>query len=345
MRLAVLNTSVPFLRGGAEHLADSLFRELRERGHQVEHIKIPLRWATPLDVASSMVAAASLRIPEAERVIALKFPAYLVPHEQKVVWLLHQFRQVYELWGTPLQDMPSDAEGTALRKAIMQADNNAIGGAHEVFCNSSVTAGRLKRFNGISSQVLLAPHGSPTQFESGGYGDYVLAVGRVTSAKRQAMLVDAMAHSTSGIKLVIAGSPETPGDLANIEQALQRHQLDGRVEVIPRFISDQEKVELIAGARAVAYLPVDEDSYGYVTAEAMMSHRPVITAADSGGILELVEDDVTGIVADPNPRSLAAAIDRLATDDALARRLGDAGFDRVEELDLSWDGTIERLLA
>ena len=63
MKVAVVNTSAPFVRGGAEHLAESLVHELASRGHEVELVKVPLRWATPDEVAESMFAAACLRIP------------------------------------------------------------------------------------------------------------------------------------------------------------------------------------------------------------------------------------------------------------------------------------------
>src|SRR4029079_16599768 len=177
----------------------------------------------PMDVASSMFAAASIRIPEADRIIPLKFPAFLVPHDNKVVWLLHQFRQVYELWGTPLQDIPSDDEGRALRRAIRRADVNAIASARAVYCNSSVTAGRLRKYNGVDSEVLLPPHGRSELFRSGPYGDYVLALGRVTSANRQALLVDALAHASTDVRLVIAGAPETSADLAVIENKINEY--------------------------------------------------------------------------------------------------------------------------
>ena len=126
MKVAVLNTSVPFIRGGAEHLADRLVGELAAGGHDVELVKVPLRWATPDEVADSMFAAASLRIPSADRVIVLKFPAYLLPHPNKVVWLLHQFRQVYDLRGTEWQDFASDDDYARLARAIRRADHVAF---------------------------------------------------------------------------------------------------------------------------------------------------------------------------------------------------------------------------
>ncbi len=345
MKVAVINTSVPFVRGGAEHLADSLVEELRRRDHQVELVKVPLRWSTPLDVAASMFAAASLRIPEADRVIPLKFPAFLVPHENKVVWLLHQFRQVYDLWGSALQDLPANDEGRALRKAIRQSDNQALGGARAIYCISSVISDRLRRYNGLDATVLLHPHGQPESFWSGPHGDYILALGRITSAKRQAMLIDALAKTRTGVRLVIAGAPEVPADLQLLERKLDEHGLRSRVDLYAEYVSDERKVELLAGARAVAYLPVDEDSYGYVTLEAMMSGRPVITCQDSGGVLALVESGVNGIVAAPDPGSLARAMDLLAEEDAMAMAYGSAGKKLVEDLGLSWDHVIAKLLA
>jgi glycosyltransferase involved in cell wall biosynthesis len=344
MKVAVINTSSPFARGGAEHLADSLVKELATRGHLVQHVKVPLRWATTDDVAESMFAAAALRIPEAERVIALKFPAYLVPHPNKVIWLLHQFRQVYDLWGTELQDLPDSPSVTRLQRAVRSADNLAFSESRAVYCNSPTTARRLLRFNRFAATVLLPPHAEPDRFRRGNFGDYVLSLGRITGAKRQCLLVEAMAATRSAMRLVVAGAPETPDDLKALENIVVRHDLEGKVELIPRFISDDEKVALLADARAVAYVPVDEDSYGYVTAEAMMSGKPVLTAADSGGILELVEHDVTGVVADPTPGEMARAIDMMS-DWSLAARLGAAAFERLAGLDLSWDHTIEQLLS
>lgn len=345
MKIAVVNTSAPFVRGGAEHLADSLLRAIERHGHQAEHVKVPLRWSTPSAIAESMLAAASLRIPEADRVIALKFPGYLIPHPNKVIWLLHQFRQVYELWGTPLQGLPDGAESSALRRAIRAADERAFSEAKAVYCNSAVTARRLQRYNGVRGSVMLAPHGDATAFRSGPVGDYILSFGRITSAKRQYLLVEALQYAGSRTKIVIAGAPEAPEDLQRLRDEVDRLGIGPRVELIPRFVTDEEKVALLSNARAVAYLPVDEDSYGYITAEAMLSGKPVITCADSGGILELVEDGRTGLVCDPNAQSLGEAIGRLSRDVHLVEALGRAARERIEQLDLSWDRTVERLLA
>jgi glycosyltransferase involved in cell wall biosynthesis len=98
---------------------------------------------------------------------------------------------------------------------------------------------------------------------------------------------------------------------------------------------------LYAGALGILYAPFDED-YGYVTLEAFLAAKPVITAADSGGTLEFVRDGINGFVCAPDPPALAAAIDRIAGDRSLAERLGGAGQSLARTI--TWDGVIEQLL-
>jgi glycosyltransferase involved in cell wall biosynthesis len=345
VKVLILNNGVPFVRGGAEHLADSLEHELRVRGHEAQVVRLPLRWHSPEAVADSMAAAAAVRLPEADRVIALKFPAYLVPHDDKVVWLLHQFRQVYDLWDTPLQDLPNSPETDELRRAIQRSDTRALSGVGRLYCNSAVTADRLQRYNGLRAEVLLPPHGDASTFRDDGPGDYVLAIGRVTASKRQHLLVEAMASAGRDVRLVVAGQPETAHDGEVLERLVSAHGLQDRVRLDLRFITDEEKVDLLAGARAVAYLPHDEDSYGYVTVEAMLSRKPVITTHDSGGVLQLVRDQATGLVVEPTAEALGAAMTRVSTDAPLAVGMGAAGKTMVDELDLSWDSVVEKLLS
>ena len=107
------------------------------------------------------------------------------------------------------------------------------------------------------------------------------------------------------------------------------------------FVSDVDLVSLYAGCRGAYYAPHDED-YGYVTVEAFLSQKPVVTTSDSGGPLEFVTDGETGMVAAPEPPAIADAIDRLwALPETRLREMGEAGRRRVEGI--SWDYVIDRL--
>jgi glycosyltransferase involved in cell wall biosynthesis len=345
VRVGVLNTAVPFVRGGAELLAEKLVLELERAGHEAELLRLPFAWSPPDRVVDSMVSAATLRIPNCDRLIALKFPTYLVPHDELVVWLLHQFRQAYDLWdheaGWP--DGPRERE---VRDLVRGADRAALSGARAVFCNSVVTQARLAEHLGMHAEVLLPPLLQDDGFTSGPYGDYLLALGRISRAKRQHLAIEAMAQLPPGAgRLVIAGPPDGEEDAHQLRQLVADHGLADRVEVLDEFISEQRKRELLAGARAVVYLPVDEDSYGYVTLEAAHAQRPLVTAADSGGILTLVEDGVTGLVVAPEAAALATAFAALLGDEQHAAAMGAAMHRRALDLRLSWQGVVGRLLA
>ncbi len=92
------------------------------------------------------------------------------------------------------------------------------------------------------------------------------------------------------------------------------------------------------------YPPVDED-YGYVTLEAMLAARAVITCTDSGGPLEFVRAGETGLVAEPTAESLARAMDQLWESRAEAKAYGEHGRALYEQLDISWANVIRKLLS
>jgi len=115
----------------------------------------------------------------------------------------------------------------------------------------------------------------------------------------------------------------------------------GRLEM-PGYVSDEASIAHFHDCLAVLYAPFDED-YGYVTLEAFLAGKPVVTTADAGGVLEWVEDGVTGLVTDGTPEGLGEAFDRLDADRELAAQMGRAGRARAEAL--GWDHVVATLLA
>ena len=112
------------------------------------------------------------------------------------------------------------------------------------------------------------------------------------------------------MRLIVAGAADTPDEEARLREIIRRRYLEDRVELRVGWMDEQEKRDLMARACAVLYLPYDEDSYGYVSLEAIHSRKPVITCSDSGGTDEVVIDGETGWVPDPDPASIGAAIAR-----------------------------------
>ena len=188
MRVAVCLAQVPFVRGGAELLSERLVEELRERGHEAELVTVPFKWYPGERVLTQAFLWRLLDLEEAdgrpvERVIATKFPSYGVRHPNKVVWLVHQFRQAYELDRTDLGQFDESPEGRALRRAVHRFDRVALGEAQKLYAISQNVAGRLERSTGLAAEALLPPP-QELAYRCDEYGDFVLSVGRLDRAKR-----------------------------------------------------------------------------------------------------------------------------------------------------------------
>jgi glycosyltransferase involved in cell wall biosynthesis len=343
MKVALLNNCVPFLHGGAEHLAEALAAKLVEYGHNALLVRIPFRWEPPAKIIEHMLACRLMRLPNVDRAIAFKFPAYYIPHSNKVLWLLHQFRQAYDFWGTQFQGLPDSTEGREIRDTIIRADTSYLSEAKRIFTNSEVTAGRLKKFNNLEATVLYPPLMNQNHLSCAEYGNYIFVPGRINATKRQRLAVESMRYCKSAVKLLVAGSTEGGGESEAIQSIILKHRLESKVQFIDRFITEAEKAEWFSHSLGCAYIPYDEDSYGYVTLESYFSKKPVITCADSGGICALVKDRLTGRVVAPDAKALAEAMDCLFMDKSSARRMGEAGHDLVLTLRISWDHVIKSL--
>src|SRR5712691_9597726 len=214
MRVAVLHPQSAFVRGGAETHAGSLVRALREAGHDADLVQIAGKWYPASQLAHQMAVWRSFDITESK---GLKFPAYLVEHERKVVWLIHQHRTAYELWDHPVYaDLSRQEDGDAVRDMVWNADRLALNEAKRVFTNSRNVKDRLWNTLRIPAEVLYHP--SPVMERllnesSGPPGDYVLYPSRFESLKRQSLVVDAMRHVLSDVKLVLVGSGPDEGQL------------------------------------------------------------------------------------------------------------------------------------
>jgi glycosyltransferase involved in cell wall biosynthesis len=347
MKIAIVNVQAPFIWGGAEYLAESLQERLVAAGHRVETIRIPFKWYPESSLIDSLMACRLMRIDaeDADLVIALKFPAYLIPFANKKLWLLHQFRQAYELWGTPFQQLADTPEGRRVRSMIVEADNLRLREAKAIFTNSRIVAGRLRRFNNIEADgVLYPPLRCPEIFGPGEQGDYFFYPSRLNAIKRQHLAVEAMRHVRSPIKLVIAGKADEEAYGEQLHSIVRQHNLQDRVRFLG-FITEEEKARWMAGAFAALYLPFDEDSYGYVTLEAFHSHKPVITFRDSGGTDEVIESGRNGLILEPTPESLAEGMERLWADRRRTRHMGEEARGTIDRHGIAWPHIIERLAA
>jgi glycosyltransferase involved in cell wall biosynthesis len=346
-KIVIASTIHPFVDGGATYIVDWLEHTLNHRGHQVEVYRFPFS-DHPADILEQLMCLRLIDLSEhGERLITIRPPAHLIKHPRKVSWFIHHYRSAYDLWGTKYQSIPSTPEGQTLRKAILSADNAGLRETAKLFCNSRVVQQRLKEFNHLDAEVLYPPLLNPQQFHCGGYGDYLLYFSRLTHHKRQWLAIESMRHTKTPVRLVIAGEPDpTCGPYVDdLQRMIDSYDLHERVVLLPRWVPQQEKIELMSECLAAVYLPFDEDSYGYPSLEAHAAGKAVLTTTDSGGTNELIVQGQNGFITPPDPQLIAEGMDFLYTNRKKAKEMGEAGVQRIKELGIDWDHVVERLLS
>lgn len=345
MRIALCSSFVPFVNGGGRFIVEWLAEELMKHGHQTEIIWLPFV-ETPDTMFRQMMAYRMIDLAEkADKLIAFRPPAYVIPHPNKTLWFIHHFRKYYDLWGSAFGEARGDSRSQAFRNRLIAADTAAIGEARQIFTNSRVVSNRLKRFNGLDSEVLYPPIYCPERFTPGNYGDEIVLVCRIEPHKRQELFIEAMRFVKTGVKLRLCGLSHDGKYAAKLQNIAGKHGLKSKITIEHRWISEAEKTAIIKDALAVIYAPVDEDSYGYPTLEGALAEKPVVTTHDAGGTLEFVENGRNGFICDPSPESLAAAFDALWRDREQARRMGRAARERICEMRIDWSHVVESVTA
>jgi glycosyltransferase involved in cell wall biosynthesis len=224
----------------------------------------------------------------------------------------------------------------ARRTCVRAVDNYLLTRVSKRFVQSETIRARLRRFNGLDADVLHPP-APPRAYRCDGYGDYLFFASRLTPLKRADLLLQAMARpEASGVRCVIGGDGEQRAELVALAARLgltDRVTFEGRLD-------DDALVAHLGRCRAVVFPPKDED-YGFVTIEAFVSGKAVITTTDSGGPLDLVKDGQNGLIVEPTADALAAAIARVMDSPSDAERMGQQA--RRDAAPITWPATVAKL--
>lgn len=344
MKVLIVNNMAPFVWGGAEELAAHLQKNLIIAGHEAEILRIPFQWEPPAKIPSQMLMVRAFELSNVDHVIALKFPAYLIRHPRKTLWLVHQYRQAYDLLDQGLSNLPSNEFGSALQRVVQTADDESFLESRKIFSISEVTRQRLLQYNGIDSIVLPPPINNKELFSPGNSGGYIFAGGRVNAMKRQHLLLEAMINSDKNVRLLIAGPPDTPADADRLIKLVSDNNLTDRVKLDLRFLPRKTYADYVNNSTAVACIPFNED-YGYVAIEAAAAAKPIIATSDSGCILSFAKHEVTCLVVDPNVDALASAMSTVFTNTERTREYGFAALQLMESQMNEWPQIVDRLVS
>lgn len=342
-RVLVVTSGALFVRGGHMVIAEETGAALRRAGHQAEVFVTPQNrfgrqlsaylatWLTDVGLTADGQPI--------DQVISFRFPSYAVRHPRHVCWLNHRMREYYDLWERFVRGLGRKGRlKEGVRRALFHRLDHALltRNVTRLLAQSRTIQARLRRFGRIASRVVYPPP-PERPYRTDGYGDYVFAVSRLTPLKRLDLLIEAAACMRVACGVKIAGEGD---ELPRLRELARARGVEARVEFLGP-IDDAQLVEHYARCRAVFFAPHNED-YGFVTLEAFRAGKAVVTARDSGGPAELVEQGRTGFVGAPEAAELAGHLDALAADPALAERLGHAA--RREAAAHTWERVLPELL-
>lgn len=195
---------------------------------------------------------------------------------------------------------------------------------------SAYMAGMLQRSGIPRERVAVTPYPvppmpGPANIDDDGSRPVVFATGRLTREKGFDVLLDALDHVSTPVRLVVAGQGHHGDALASRAGGVpERH--------LVRFLGWLALPELAGWYERAAIVAVPSawpEPFGIVGLEAMAAGRPVV-AADLGGIREWLEPGVTGIAVPPrDARAFGAAIEALILDPDRRAAMGGAGRERA----------------
>ncbi len=344
MNVLVLTTMTPFVHGRTEELTHHLVRNMKLQGVNAEAMRLPFRVNSSERLLDEIFLFKSLKIFNVDRVVALGFPAYLVPFDSKTCWLLDSHPQSYDHFDELEAVGEGEFRSRYIKNVVLKNDARAFRSSKRLFAGSEAVRTRIRRHHGIEPAILLPPLCDPERFISAGDDGYILAAGRIDGTQRHSLLIDAMKLLPSDAKLVIAGIPDSSAEVGRLREQVGGAGLEARVKLDLRALSRDDLAGLVGRARAVACLSVDADPADWLVMEAFEASKPLLTTTDAGGICNVVRHGEIGIVCQPSAEALAEGMAELLGSSSKAEGMGAAGHELWRSIEVNWSTTIEHLL-
>ena len=212
-----------------------------------------------------------------------------------------------------------------------------------VICNSNATQNNLTvRIPELKSKTKVIYNGMELNSENKavaqktdfGFNEtdiIITLVGRISRLKGHKLLLDVFTNhliKNENIKLLFVGSPVEGQEqyLDEIQNSINRNKLQTKVKILP-FLNDLNGVWAVTD---IAIMPSTEaESFGLVAVEAMLAKKPVV-ASNLGGLTEIVINNETGLLFDPNSKeALSEALFKLIESPSLRSEFGEKGYERA----------------
>jgi glycosyltransferase involved in cell wall biosynthesis len=329
------------ISGSEAHLI-SLLPRLKERGWEIRFLMLhehePGAWDFARELTARGIPLDAIPLAaDVDPIAFFRIAGYLARHRPRILHTHLVHADVYGQLTGALTGVPVRVSTKHGFNEFRENPGFALGDrAIATFAHAHIAISRglaryleeVEGFDGASFEIVhygIEPDGAPRSYD--GDGPRLLCVGRLIPIKGHIVLLRAFAEAREQI-------PDLRLDLAGrgpLEPALRALAKELEVDDAIRFLGYVAPVQRAIEDAAIVVVPSMGEGFGMVALEAMERARPVI-AAEIGGLGELVEEDVTGLLVPPGEADpLAQAIVRLAGDLPRAAEMGEAGRRRALE--------------
>ncbi|WP_066646370.1 glycosyltransferase family 4 protein [Christensenella timonensis] len=378
MKIAVVGPSpVPFTIGGAENLLWGVCDSInRYTPHQAELIKLPLRELNFWDLIESYQDFYQLDLSHFDQVIVTKYPSWMVRHPNKICYMIHTLRGLYDTYFSPVTEVKRGIHEVDAVLDYMEANPcpTDLGPFFELLLSLRdasvpeeyfIFPGSLIRkiihyldYVGLSEGVQKYAAISDTvkkrtdYFPDGASVETIYppsTLTEFTTGEYQHLFMVSRLDGPKRIDMLIKAMKYVKEDIKlyiagtgpEEEKLKELSKGDARIEMLG-FVSDEEVQEYYANSLVIPYFPYDED-YGLITIEAMMRKKPVITTLDAGGPNEFVVNGETGFVTEFDAQKIGDKISWMIAHPQEAVRMGENAYQKVKEI--TWENMAARLLS
>ena len=382
MKIAIVGPSpIPFTAGGIENMLGGLYEQINHNtSHQAELLKLPTREHGFWELIGSYYQFYKLDVSHFDAVIVSKYPAWMVQHCNKIFYVAHRLRGLYDTYHYMNQPLEVRRGNSKIDQILDYMDAFPHPDSLDTFFNLVF---RLKDMSGADETPYFTFPGPLIRKLVHYMDDYAF---RETDLKNYFSISRTVKErinyfpADSHIEVVYLPSGQANKKTGEFEHIFMASRLDKpkRIDILVKamkyvknniplyiagtgpernyleklagddnrirflgFVSDEEVDNYYANSLVIPYFPQEED-YGLITVEAMMHKKPVITTVDAGGPTEFVHDYETGFVTQCDPKAIAEKIDYLAQHIDDAKKMGENGFQLVSKI--TWNAVLETIL-
>lgn len=322
MKIAILSTFDPFIKGGGKLQFQNLYKILKKQYENVELFFLPANYN--LEETEKQINSLQKFQINSDILITSRPLSYYIKHPNKIIWFMHHISYFYEFSNTKLNPYINHPNFHKIKQQFIEKDTFHLKESKKIFSISKFVSEKLKLYNQLSSQVLYPPLLDTNNFFCNQYSDYFFLPSLITFTKRQHLVIEALLYTKNPVKLILAGQIDVKYYKKYIKPLLKNKKISQNLQIIPHFIT-QEKYNYYANCLDVVFTPINE-AFGYVILESFFSSKPVITTNDSGGPTELIKDNINGFVSNPSPQEIAQIMDTLYENRNLAMKLGKEAY-------------------